>query len=296
MCLRRNTMSASRNAFTLIEVVVTLGIFGLLLALLLPAVQTARESVRRTNCQSNLRQLGLAMGSYHDVNGMFPAGSRGNSSGLNSRGSWGYSAFLLPFLEARSTYSALDVSATDCCQFAVTLQSAGNATAPFSALQRVFACPTDPLSGALLESGPPLTIACGRLRTSTYLGVSGSYSFNCQGTQDGNGVMFTRKGVSLPRITDGTSSTLLIGERVVPENLEWGWPYCGGTECEHYLGVEQGLSRRQTGSAQQFSSWHSSAVHFLFVDGHVRSLSASINQELLEGLATRSSREPIHDF
>ena len=296
MCLRRRPTDAPRDAFTLIEVLVTLGIVGLLLALLSPAVQTARESVRRMSCQSNLRQLGLAMSSYHDVHGMFPVGSRGRSSGTIYKGSWGYSAFLLPYLEARSSYSALGVSAADCCQFAISLQSAGNVPDPFSAPHRVFTCPTDPFSGALLESGPPGTILCGRLRTSTYLGVSGSYSFNCQGTQDGNGMMFTRKGISLPQITDGTSCTLLIGERAVPENLEWGWPYCGGTECEHYLGVEQGLRRRQAGSVQQFWSWHSSAVHFLFADGHVRSLSVTINQELLEGLATRSSREPIHDF
>lgn len=296
MCLRNRPMKTSRAAFTLIELVVSLGIIGLLLALALPAVQNARESVRRMSCQSNLRQLGLAMSSYHDVNRMFPAGSCGRQTALIPKGSWGFSGFLLPYLEAGSAYSALGVSAVDCCQYTVALQAAGNATDPFSIPQRLFTCPSDPLSGALLESGPPHTIVCGRLRTSSYLGVSGSYSFNCQGTQDGNGVMFTSKGIPLPRITDGTSCTLLIGERAVPENMEWGWPYCGGTECEHYLGVEQGLRRRQIGSAQQFWSWHSSAVHFNFADGHVRSLSVTINQDVLEGLATRSSREPIHDY
>ncbi len=230
---------------------------------------------------------------YHDVHRMFPVGSRGNASGLLSKGSWGFSAFLLPYLEART---AMDVSTSDCCQYTIALQNSANVADQFLAQRSVMACPTDPLSGSILESGPPQTIVCGRLRVSSYLGVSGSFSFNCQGTQGGSGVMFTKNGTSLPQITDGTSSTLLLGERGLPDNLEWGWPYCGGTECEHYLGVELGLRRRQSGSEKQFWSWHSSAVHFLFADGHARSLSVSIDQVLLNGLATKSAREPTHDF
>ena len=108
--------------------------------------------------------------------------------------------------------------------------------------------------------------------------------------------MFTSLGIRLSQITDGASATLLLGERAVPENLAWGWPYCGGTECEHYLGVEQGLSRRPFGSEKQFWSWHPSTVYFLIADGHVRALSVSIDQALLGALATRSSREAIQDF
>ena len=97
-----------QSGVTLIELLVVLAIIGILVALLIPAVQRARESARATQCRSHLRQLGIALHHYHDAHGLFPPGCVGqNSDPVNIQG-WGWGTFLLPFLEEQSLYDLLD--------------------------------------------------------------------------------------------------------------------------------------------------------------------------------------------
>src|SRR5882757_2760219 len=98
-----------RRAFTLVELLVVLAIVGVLIALLLPAVQSARESARRSSCANNLKQIGLALQSYHGVHRSFPAGyiSDVDATGNDVGPGWGWAAVLLPFMDERPLFDTI---------------------------------------------------------------------------------------------------------------------------------------------------------------------------------------------
>ena len=105
------SISAPRRAFTLVELLVVIAIIGVLVALLLPAVQSAREAARRTSCSSNLRQVGLAMQNYHDQNQAFPIGVSNDipGAGNGSDANWTWPARILPFIEQSAIYATISV-------------------------------------------------------------------------------------------------------------------------------------------------------------------------------------------
>ena len=187
-----------RHAFTLVELLVVIAIIGVLVALLLPAVQAARESGRRVQCANNLKQLGLAMHMYHNTDRRFPL----PSGGLWSLAPWGYPAVgapswmyrLLPYLEQSSVLD--DSEYAD------------------PALQNIptFRCPSDPQSGQLICDANWCAV-------TNYVGVTGSdFSF---GNTPTNGIFdLSLQPVTLASVLDGTSHTLMIGER--PPNIHGG--------------------------------------------------------------------------
>src|SRR6218665_2548422 len=109
-----------RSGFTLIELLVVIAIIAVLVAILLPAVQQAREAARRSQCQNNLKQIGIALHSYHETYGMFPPGNVASSVG-----GWGPSwyMFILPYIDAANTFNQLNFSGVHpgwtCCGDAV---------------------------------------------------------------------------------------------------------------------------------------------------------------------------------
>lgn len=284
------------RGFTLIELLVVIAIIAVLIALLLPAVQQAREAARKSQCQNHLKQIGLALHNYHDTSRMFPMGSS------IAWPSWGLMTRLLPNMDQASIYKATDLSQADCCAFSIAQQSAGRDTASghlFTFMQ----CPSDPNASRVLISGTATgSYPCGKVVPGNYLGVSGNTDYAGAGTKIGNGMFFDASSVRLATITDGSSTTLAVGERGLPNDLVWGWVICGGSEWEQYISTQYGLSPGQNSAwnvgniTPRFWSYHPGGAYFVLADGHVKFLNYGIDFNLYKNLSTRNGKETLANF
>jgi prepilin-type N-terminal cleavage/methylation domain-containing protein len=192
----RPAMNGQRRAFTLVELLVVIAIIGVLVALLLPAVQAAREASRRIKCQNHLKQLGLACHNYHDTLLRFPPGWTGSGQGTAL-------CFLLPYLEQNNKAETFDWTQN-------INTSASNAAARSQDVP-VYICPSDPGQARFLTGlgGQPT----GR---NNYMANLGNYA-NWADADNGNrwkanGIFFRHSGVRMAEITDGTSNTALFSE------------------------------------------------------------------------------------
>jgi prepilin-type N-terminal cleavage/methylation domain-containing protein/prepilin-type processing-associated H-X9-DG protein len=195
--------SSSRLGFTLVELLVVIAIIGVLVALLLPAVQSAREASRRTKCLNNLKQLGLAMHNYHDAQGRFPPGRGAGPFGPNPGTDWeswyilSVSYQCLAYYEQGNLYQLFETRKTQ-----TRTATWDNVDAPARMRLPLFICP----SSWLLRNGYPGT---------NYLWCTGSMieTGGCNTLARGaNGVIVHDVGRRMAEITDGTSSTILAGE------------------------------------------------------------------------------------
>lgn len=286
------------RGFTLIELLVVIFIIGILVAMIVPAVQSARESARQTQCKSNLKQLGLAVHNYHDVHEVFPMGS----SRAFGAGSWGLAMYLMPFLGRENVFHSVDFNNPDCCLEIRALQTATPPKVdPSSFPYEILICPSDLNANRILKHGTPGAYPCGNLFPGNYLGVSGDKHFNCGGTTQGNGVFFGQSSVQFAQIKDSQATTMMLGERGIPNDRIWGWLICGGTECEQYISTEYGLSKGAnaawtTGIVERFWSWHDGGAHFVFVDGNVRFLNEHIALRTFKEMSTKRGRETVAGF
>jgi prepilin-type N-terminal cleavage/methylation domain-containing protein len=273
-----------RLAFTLIELLVVIAIIAILIGLLVPAVQKVREAAARIQCQNNLKQIGLALHGFHDVNKAFPPGylaSGPYSDGVNDTSpGWGWAAFILPYLEQQTVYRQLNFN-----------QSIHNSPA-IQTMLPVFLCPAD-----LTPAGPfPVPDAFGK---TVCMAAPTSYAASCgsdaSDTRDatGNGVFYRNSWKRLADIRDGTSQTFLVGERAwanangawagaIPggvlmrgssnpclPNIPGAW-YPASTMAIAHAHLNNALSDPD-GSAgmDDFSSMHQGGSFFLFGDGSV---------------------------
>jgi prepilin-type N-terminal cleavage/methylation domain-containing protein len=207
--------SRKPSGFTIVELLVVMAIIGILISLLLPAVQQTRETARRTHCENNLKQYGLALHLYHNANKTFPIGNMGETPFPYYKSWWGFQSRLLPYLEAQNIYQFIDYNYPgDCFQACNALtpdQDPGNHA------ESVDMCPDDPNAGRIWYDMP----GYGRHACTNYFGNMGT------SVAANDGILFVKSSINITKITDGLSNTLMMGERGMPDDLVYGWPYCG---------------------------------------------------------------------
>ncbi len=295
------TMRKNRG-FTLVELLVVIAIIGVLVSLLLPAVQAARSAARRVSNKNNLRQIGLALHNYHDVHQTFPSGWIGVDSdgrpNVEAGSGFGWAAMILPMMEERALHDQLDFNSP----IDSPTNSAGRST-----YLSTFRSPSDigPDSWEISSEEGGGVLA--RLPTSNYIGCFGTTELHdCEGLPpgtscDGNGVFFHNSRVRFADITDGSSNTFMVGERKTDAKLDWYSTWIGavpeGEETfARVLGAADHAPNSPDNHFDDFSSYDPGGVHFLFGDGRVQFLNENIDIRLYQSLATRAGDEIAGDF
>ena len=313
------------RAFTLIELLVVIAVIGILIALLLPAVQSARESARRTQCKNNLKQFGLGLHLYHDAHRLFPPGyiyegptlppppvprstwlldSPFWSFVLPNDPGWSWLPLTLPYLEQGTLHKQINFSyRIDLPQNdAIRTQRVGLAV-----------CPSDSESGIyVVLSNVGMQIA--RAHTTSYAASYGYKGMINTNPDHGNGMFFRNKQVRISDITDGTSSTFALGERAAMfTQVPWAGVITSGsarttpgapvyTSAVHQAPVmvlarvnNVGLNSPYS-EPYEFFSPHHQIVYFLFADGSTRSLSSTTDLPVLHALATIAGGDVVGEI
>jgi len=318
-----------RRAFTLVELLVVIAIIGILVALLLPAVQAARETARRAQCLNNLKQLSLGLHNHHDTYRRFPSAHNIGmawysnfqreipAGGLAANGypkdgaMWSWALRIAPYIEMTALRDATDIHAWP---WWFPMPDGSDLVAYKC---NTFVCPSDVRVDNVWTDGTHFS------SLTSYLAVSGRSQFREAGGQDG--VIYVNSSIRMASITDGTSNTLLIGERPPSKNLLYGWQWAGAGDHPRFgatdvvLGVyERPLSPTadpdffRKGKINDplnlhryhFWSLHPGGGNWALSDGSVRFISynaagpqetsgQSYTPNVIEALATRSRGEVV---
>lgn len=281
---------SSVKGFTLIELLVVIAIIAVLVALLLPAVQQAREAARRTQCKNNLKQIGLAFHNYHDNFRVLPDGGNDNTGDLtkwpcsdccnaNNRGEWNWMYQIMPMID-QANLAALT-------------------------------------SDSAIYSSPVVAYFCPTRRRPAKYGSSakGDYAGNAgDGQSNYNGAIIRRScknSIDLSAFVDGTSNTLLVGEKQTNTN-NFG---SSGGDNEAYVNSGWDQDEIRWGAignnpqpdflhpvepptfwSGRFGSSHDGAFNAAMVDGSVRSISYNVDAETFRRACVRNDKLPIGDF
>ena len=317
-CLRcmhwQNNQTAQRHGFTLVELLVVIAIIGVLISLLLPAVQAAREAARRSQCMNNLKQMGLAMHNYHASLGCLPFGW----STLEQT----WHAMILPYVEWQTLYDTLIFQ--ECGPGNWDSGSAN--TVACQTVIPIFRCPSMPIPEHLDYNNIPQRVPTSYNGVASALAASDDRSTIPVADPPHpqvalemhplDGVLFGDSHIRFAEIKDGTSNTALIGEmHTDPEYVKdnqgmdyWqigapqtgGWVRGGrgGTEYSEVvastypkLNVWRDPTTHGVLMEISFGSYHVGGAHFLFCDGSVRFISDSVEHKVYQAIGTRDGME-----
>jgi prepilin-type N-terminal cleavage/methylation domain-containing protein/prepilin-type processing-associated H-X9-DG protein len=291
-----------KRAFTLVEILVVISIIGVLVALLLPAVQAARESGRRLQCQNNLKQIGLALLNYESSHKVFPAGyiSQVDSDGNDTGPGWGWAALILPQIEEGSLFNQVHLD--------LPIEDVSNKSARVTQIPGYF-CPTEDYRHIWIAKRADGSPICD-VAESNYVGVFGT----TEPGVDGDGLFFRNSKVATRDITDGTSKTLAVGERTHQlGQATWVGSVTNATlHPEDENTQAQGVAEQGAGmilghvgegvgpgavgeDVNQFYSLHGAGTNFLFADGHVNFLHTDMDYATYVALATRAGGETVSE-
>jgi prepilin-type N-terminal cleavage/methylation domain-containing protein len=328
---RRTMTPGSRRfrGFTLIELLVVIAIISTLIALLLPAVQQAREAARRTQCKNNLKQIGQALHNYHNVFLMFPPGGvtctacPGGSPGNTGHN---YTASILSYLDQAPLYNQLNWSIGingGAASVDVTHQQAVLTILP------VYRCPSSTWESLTSFDGFSATYPYLGGAVAEYVGIAGSVNTHVLGNTaiSNGGTLFMNSNIDIPNITDGTSNTIVVGEYSGYAKKQQAYFAANGLTSAKYLGLyntamwygffydDSSTLTLATGykttvfapnvasngagstfSNQSLKSQHAGGVHVLLADGTIRFLNENINLSTLYLLSDRADNKPIGDF
>jgi prepilin-type N-terminal cleavage/methylation domain-containing protein/prepilin-type processing-associated H-X9-DG protein len=320
--------SRSRRGFTLIELLVVIAIIAILIGLLVPAVQKVREAASRTQCVNNLKQIGLACHNYHDVNKKLPPAVISTLSPRTQTQAklvWWYASWMariLPYVEQNPLGQGIQ-GEYNRIYYPWGFAATGN-NRPHQGLgteEPLFKCPSEIRS--LVAPSIDLGGFSAPVAFTTYLANSGTNSR----TRDG--VIYDSSAVKLISITDGTSNTILVGERPPSADLNFGWWYAGAGFYDAAVGTQVGVGDVVLGAREvyyaadsgdsvggpgmacattfvnfqpgdiiqpchqvHFWSYHPGGSNFCFSDGSVRFLSYSVDP-MMPALVTRAGGETI---
>ncbi|MDC0935365.1 DUF1559 domain-containing protein [Pirellulales bacterium] len=318
------------TAFTLVELLVVIAIIGVLVALLLPAVQAAREAARRTQCTNHLKQVGLAMQNFHSARGAFPSGIDmwpGNGGCADPENpvtgpdgqpvshrrnyyGWGWATFIIAYLEQNALNDRFDFKDHPSGAYA-----RGPSFVAGAEFISTYLCPSDPQGAELMHccSGVGNGPGGEDLAGTNIAGVADSIDWSCDGAwprpdpipagfsddRGANGILFQRSHVAMKDVTDGASHTLLVGEIIGrgPGTNEgnfwvtWNVQHTGN-------GINLPLRFEPKPSPWSvtengFASFHPTGCHFALADGSVMFMSESIDQDVLEAMTTRGGYEVV---
>lgn len=289
-----------RRGFTLIELLVVISIIAILIALLLPAVQQAREAARRTTCKDNMKNIGIALHNYNERHGVFPMGARVT---------WGHTwhAYILPDLEQSNVQDLLTWSDSGFGGGSDT--SSLRIHQAIGTVLPIFQCPTQP--GDRLAENVNFARPRG---ISTYSGCAGS-NFTDNGSATGarrrNGILFADSSIRFRDITDGTSNTIIVGEVQFSVASGWGGPNLNccmdhfymyslnidaGTGSDYSEAIGSTNYRLNLLDQRAFGSYHVGGAHIALADGSSRFVSENINLATWRALGTRAGKEVIPEY
>jgi prepilin-type N-terminal cleavage/methylation domain-containing protein/prepilin-type processing-associated H-X9-DG protein len=318
LSLVSRTSARRLRAFTLVELLVVIAIIGVLVALLLPAVQAAREASRRSQCSNNIRQLAIAMHNYHDTNQSFPINYRvRGTNGQSDYATYSWMQAILPYIEQSNMFNQLTVAGP---------MSLPNNLLVANTPVKTFLCPSDGLTRNGIMNN--VSDSGGTKAVTNYKASSGAawnWTFvntnNMRWPGDGNGLLhcdglicsnsygstgstltsdLMRNMTRFSTITDGTSNTFAIGE-AVPAWSQWTWWYCQNATvatCAIPLNYRKGIDKLDQYAGQWnrcfgFYSLHPAGANFAMCDASVRFVPDNIDTTSYRALATPEGSDTI---
>ena len=302
-----------RQAFTLVELLVVIAIIGVLIGLLLPAVQSAREAGRRMSCMNNMKQSGLAIHGYASARKVFPPSS---NSGFGN-GVWGYpgsgptdetirlhsfASLILPYAEANEVFDAIDHN--------VSSLAPNNHTAA-SIILPMYRCPS--YNGNVYSKDPLYTAIYEKFAVRNYVAMGAKTVLGLSGAVPAEGVMYPQSKTGFNSITDGTSKTILLAETREENASVWidGTSaavaarfmalvpplYAGDTAAiNHQPYFQGGVFPNSIGQNWGPSSQHPGGANHLLCDGSVRFIQQTIDVNTYDALATRNGNDIVGGY